>query len=186
VESFLQELPVEALWGVGPVTAAKLRALGITRLVQVRAADRAQLRAAVGTLAETLEKLARGEDDRPVRAERMAKSASSENTYAQDLTDMESIRAEVGRMAAEMGEWLDRKDLAARNITLKVRYAGFITVTRSHTLSWPTREAQRIASWALVLLERTQAGDRPVRLLGVRVHGLVPGKLADASLPLTD
>jgi DNA polymerase IV len=121
-----------------------------------------------------------------VRAERPSKSASSENTYAQDLVDMEAIRAEVRRMAAEMGEWLDRRDLAARNITLKVRYAGFITVTRSHTLSWPTREAQRIASWALVLLERTQAGERPVRLLGVRVHGLVPGKLADAALALTD
>jgi DNA polymerase-4 len=186
VESFLQQLPVDALWGVGPVTAGKLRALGIHRLVEVRSADPAALRRAVGSLAETLEKLSRGEDDRPVRAERPSKSASSENTYAQDLMDMEAIRAEVRRMAAEMAEWLDRRDLAARNITLKVRYAGFVTITRSHTLSWPTREVQRIASWALVLLERTQAGERPVRLLGVRVHGLVPGKLADATLALTD
>jgi DNA polymerase-4 len=174
VESFLQELPVEALWGVGPVTAGKLRALGITRLVEVRSADPALLRDAVGSLAESLERLARGEDERPVRAERVAKSASSENTYAQDLLDMDAIRPEIVRMAGEMAEWLERKHLAARNVTIKVRYAGFVTVTRSHTLSWPTCDAQRIASWALVLLERTQAGSRPVRLLGVRVHGLVP------------
>ena len=186
VESFLQELSVEALWGVGPVTAGKLRAVGITRLVDVRSADPVLLRGAVGSLAESLERLARGEDDRPVRAERAAKSASSENTYAQDLLDMEAIRAEITRMAEEMAQWLERKGLGARNVTIKVRYAGFITVTRSYTLSWPTRDAQRIASWALVLLERTQAGTRPVRLLGVRVHGLAPDMPADAFLPGVD
>ncbi len=174
VESFLQELPVEALWGVGPVTAAKLRSVGITRLVEVRGAAPALLRGAVGSLADSLERLARGEDDRPVRAQRVAKSASSENTYAKDLVELDAMRPEIVRMAAEMAEWLERKGLAARNVTIKVRYAGFITVTRSHTLSRPTCDAQRIASWALVLLERTQAGIRPVRLLGLRVHGLVP------------
>jgi DNA polymerase IV len=184
IEAFLQELPVEALWGVGPVTAGKLRALGITRLVQVRAADAELLRRALGSMADELRALASGHDERPVRSHREPKSGSSENTYAEDLTEMGEIRAEIERMAHEMADWLSRKGLVARTITLKVRYAGFITVTRSHTLSVPTREAERIAAWSFQLLARTQAGARPVRLLGVGVHGLVAEELAGGALPL--
>ena len=178
VEQFLQQLPVEALWGVGPVTAAKLRALGITRLVQVRTADPQLLRGAVGSMAEELRELASGRDERPVRAHRERKSVSSESTYPKDLTDPDEIRAEVARMGAEVAETLAQKGLAARTVTLKVRYAGFVTVTRSHTLSVPTREAERISAWALQLIARTQAGPRPVRLLGVGVHGLVAEEVA--------
>ena len=177
IEDFLQELPVEALWGVGPVTAGKLRALGIARLVDVRAASPDVLRRSLGSMADELRELAYGRDDRPVQAHRERKSGSSENTYAEDLTDLETIRGEVSRMAEEMADWLGRKGLTARTVTLKVRYAGFITVTRSHTLSFPTREPERIAAWALQLLARTQAGARPVRLLGVGVHSLLPEEL---------
>src|SRR5438477_12526152 len=145
VEEFLQQLPVEALWGVGPVTAAKLRALGISRLIDVRTADAELLRRALGSMADELRELASGRDERPVRAHREPKSGSSENTYAEVLTDLGEIRAEVERMAQEMADWLGGKGLAARTITLKVRYAGFVTVTRSHTLSVPTREPERIA-----------------------------------------
>src|SRR3954470_7768645 len=183
IEAFLQELPVEALWGVGPVTAGKLRELGITRLVQVRTADPEVLRRTLGSMADELRALASGHDDRPVRSHREPKSGSSENTYAEDLTDMGEIRAEIERMAHEMADWLSRKGLVARTITLKVRYAGFITVTRSHTLSVPTREAERIAAWSFQLLARTQAGARPVRLLGVGVQGLVAEELAGGALP---
>src|SRR5262249_13576901 len=92
VESFLQQLPVDALWGVGPVTAGRLRERGIERLVDVRAADPEVLRAAVGSLTEWLQRLATGEDDRPVEPNRASKSSSSECTYAQDLMDLERIR----------------------------------------------------------------------------------------------
>src|SRR5690349_17870095 len=88
VESFLHRLPVEALWGVGPVTAKKLRAIGITQLVDVRSADRALLESAVGSLAEWLTRLAHGLDDRRVVSERTPKSSGSENTFATDLTDL--------------------------------------------------------------------------------------------------
>ena len=172
VESFLQQLPVEALWGVGPVTAKKLRALGITRLVDVRAIDFAKLQAAVGSHAEWLRQLSYGEDPRPVEPHRERKSASSENTYAQDLEDIALIRKELDRMARETAEWLASRNIAGRTITIKVRYDDFTTITRSHTLSQPTSDADIISSWALLLLERTEAGRRPVRLLGAGVHGL--------------
>jgi DNA polymerase IV len=172
VEAFLQELPVEALWGVGPVTARKLRDIGIDKLVEVRTADPALLQRAVGSLADWLVQLSHGDDPRPVEPHRESKSSSSESTYAQDLTDMATIRAEVDRMARDNAEWLSRHRLTARSISIKVRYAGFETVTRSHTLSLPTDDADVIASWAVTLLDKTQAGKRPVRLLGAKVFNL--------------
>ena len=172
VEAFLQDLPVDALWGVGPVTAKKLRQIGVNRLIEVRSADRALLHDAVGSLADWLVQLSHGEDPRPVEPDRPSKSASSENTYAQDLTDLEAIRAEIERMARENADWLSRRGIEARSVSIKVRYAGFATVTRSHTLSLPTSDADVLASWAVALLEKTEAGKRPVRLLGAKVFNL--------------
>ena len=82
VEAFLQKLPVEALWGVGPVTARKLRAIGIERLVDVRSADGELLRRTVGNLAEWLVQLSHGDDPRPVSPDRPHKSISGETTPA--------------------------------------------------------------------------------------------------------
>jgi DNA polymerase IV len=173
VEVFLQDLPVEALWGVGPVTARKLRAIGVEKLVQIRTVDFPMLERTVGSLAEWLRQLAHGDDPRPVTPDRESKSSSTENTYAEDLSDLETIRAELERMARENAEWLEKRKLAARTVTIKVRYADFTTITRSHTLSLATSDADVISSWAKDLLARTEAGARPVRLLGVRVAGLV-------------
>src|SRR5690606_15885264 len=111
VEAFLQQLPVEALWGVGPVTAKKLRQAGIRRLVEVRSADPAKLRGVVGGMAEWLLQLAYGEDPRPVEPNRPPKSASSENTYAEDLTDLATMRVEIDRMARENAAWLQERAL---------------------------------------------------------------------------
>jgi DNA polymerase IV len=173
VEAFLQDLPVEALWGVGPVTARKLRAAGIEKLVQIRTVDLEKLRTTVGSLADWLLQLSHGDDPRAVVPDRASKSSSTENTYAEDLVELEAIRAELDRMARENAEWLTRRRLEARTVTIKVRYADFTTVTRSHTLSRATSDADVIASWAKDLVARTDAGQRPVRLLGVRVQGLV-------------
>ena len=171
VEPFLQQLSVDALWGVGPVTAKKLRERGIQRLVDVRNAEERVLRDAVGSMTDWLRQLADGVDDRPVQAHRETKSSGSENTYPADLTDLETIRREVADMATHAIDWLARKNLLARTVTVKVRYSDFTTVTRSHT-SAPTRDAKDISGRALKLVDRTAAGHRPVRLLGVSVHNL--------------
>ena len=173
VEQFLQALPVDALWGVGPVTAKKLHALGIKRVVDIRDFELEALQKQLGSLADWLRRLSYGDDPREVTPHRAAKSASSETTYAEDLEDLQAIKDEVARLARETAEWLEKKHLAGRTVTIKVRYADFTTVTRSHTLSRPTCDADVISSWATELLHRTQAGRRPVRLLGARVNGLV-------------
>jgi DNA polymerase-4 len=172
VEAFLQQLPVEALWGVGPVTAKKLRAIGVAKLVDVRSADDAQLRKAVGSHAEWLQRLSRGDDPRPVTPDRPWKSISSEDTYPEDLTELREMRAEVARLARRAAASLESKGLLARTVTLKVRYSNFKTVTRNHTEEPATRDCANITERALMLLERTDAGKRAVRLLGVGVHGL--------------
>ncbi len=171
METFLQGLPVDALWGVGPVTAGKLRAHGIDKLVDVRAADPAMLREVVGSLADWLKQLASGIDDRPVEPNQEPKSSGSENTFARDLTDLAEIRAEIDGMARDAASWLTRRALFARTVTIKVRYHDFTTITRSHSAP-PTRDEDQIAARAVALLDRTDAGVRPVRLLGVSVHNL--------------
>jgi len=171
VESFLQQLSVNVLLGVGPVTAKRLRACGIERVVDVRTADPEVLRNAVGSLAEWLRKLAVGEDDRPVEPSRPSKSSSSEITYAEDLMDLARIREEIATMARDNAKWLGRKRLTARTVTIKVRYDDFVTITRSHS-HVATNDPDDIAQRAVTLLEKTEAGRRPVRLLGAGVHHL--------------
>jgi DNA polymerase-4 len=169
VEPFLQQLSVDALWGVGPVTARRLRARGIERLVDVRSADVGLLRETIGSLADWLRQLASGIDDRPVVPNREVKSSGSENTYPEDLTDPATIRAETAEMAARAIGWLSRRQLLARTVTIKVRYDDFTTITRSHTAAATRDEADLIAR-AVRLLDKTDAGRRPIRLLGVSVH----------------
>jgi DNA polymerase-4 len=171
VEPFLRSLPVDALWGVGPVTARKLRERGIEKLVDVRSADPERLREAVGSLAEWLQKLSHGIDDRPVISDYETKSSGSENTFARDLTSLDEIRSEVADMARSTALWLAKRELFARTVVIKVRYSDFTTITRSHTEA-PTRDESSLVSRAVALLEKTDAGQRPVRLLGVSVHNL--------------
>jgi len=179
VEHFLQGLPVDALWGVGPVTAGKLKERGIHRLVDVRTANTDVLREAVGSLADWLQQLARGEDDRPVVAEYEPKSSGSENTFERDLTDLPTIQEEIAEMAGQAAAWLVRRELYARTVTIKVRYNDFTTITRSQSEE-ATRDEQNIRRRAVALLEKTEAGRRPIRLLGVSVHNLTDGTEPEA------
>ena len=187
VESFLEQLPVDALWGVGPVTARKLREMGITRLVDVRTCDPQRLVAAVGSHAAWLQQLARGLDTRPVEPHRESKSCGAERTFDTDLTTLDEVKSQVLAMAARCAAWLARHELGARTVTIKVRYADFTTITRSDSAGPPVREETELARRAIALLGKTEAGARPVRLAGVSVHGFVtpgaPGSDAAGAAP---
>ena len=183
MEVFLQKLPVDALWGVGPKTAARLRAAGIERLVDVRVADAGVLTETVGSYAETLRRMAHGEDDRAVDPNRERKSIGCEETFARDLADLGRIREEVVRLAKEAALATVRRKLLARTVTLKLRYSNFQTITRSETREPPTASPEEIAARAGALLEKTEAGLRPVRLLGVSLHNLTD---TESRLPETD
>ncbi len=173
VEAFLHHLPIDALWGVGPVTANRLRAHGIEKLVDVRTASSATLAAAVGSQAAWLTALAWGRDDRRVVPDRTAKSHGAERTYAEDLRDVAMMRSQLDHLSQICGDWLARKTVRARTVTIKVRFDDFTTVTRSVSVPGGIADAATITEHAQGLLEKTDAATRPVRLLGVSVHNLV-------------
>jgi len=170
VEKFLQGLPVDALWGVGPVTAERLRERGIEKLTDLRARTVDELTEIVGSHAQWLIDLAHGRDDRAVEPNRPSKSAGSEETYATDLESLDEIKREIDQLARGVAEWLEKKSIKGRTVTIKVRYSDFTTITRSQSRPDYTNDAEDIVARAIKLLEKTEAGHRPIRLLGVSVH----------------
>ena len=191
IERFLQGLPVDALWGVGPVTAARLRERGIEKLVDVRARTAEELTEIVGMHAQWLIDLAHGRDDRAVEPNRPAKSAGSEETYATDIESIEEVKREIDQLARGVAEWLVKNSIKARTVTIKVRYSDFTTITRSQSSAEYSNDADNIAIRAIKLLEKTEAGHRPIRLLGVSAHNFDRDRESaeedtEARLPFTD
>ena len=191
IERFLQGLPVDALWGVGPVTAARLRERGIEKLVDVRARTVEELTEIVGIHAGWLIELAHGRDDRAVEPNRPAKSAGSEETYATDIESIEEVKREIDQLARGVAEWLVKNSIKARTVTIKVRYSDFTTITRSQSSAEYSNDADNIAMRAIKLLEKTEAGHRPIRLLGVSAHNFDRDRESaeedtEARLPFTD
>ena len=191
IERFLQGLPVDALWGVGPVTAARLRERGIEKLVDVRARTVEELTEIVGIHAGWLMELAHGRDDRAVEPNRPSKSAGSEETYATDIESLEEVKREIDQIARGVAEWLVKNSIKARTVTIKVRYSDFTTITRSQSSAEYSNDADNIAMRAVKLLEKTEAGHRPIRLLGVSAHNFDRDRESaeedtEARLPFTD
>ncbi|MGH9315503.1 MAG: DNA polymerase IV, partial [Thermoanaerobaculia bacterium] len=117
-------------------------------------------------------RLAFGDDPRPVEPNRERKSIGCEETYATDLADLPAMEREVEALSRHAAKILERKQLFARTVTLKLRYATFETITRSESRVPATRSPEEIAARAVALLSKTDALRRPVRLLGVSLHGL--------------
>lgn len=173
VEAFLTPLPVGRLWGVGPKTAERLADIGIRTVEDVRSASRDQLERTLGRFGPFLFDLAHGRDDREVLPHRIAKSRGAERTLAKDLIERSEVEALVDSLSERVAEALARTDRPGRTITLKIRYDDFTTITRSRSVPSPTKEAARIASVARQLLDQTEVGRRPVRLVGVSVGHLI-------------
>ena len=171
---FLAPLPVEALWGVGPRTRERLAAVGILTAGDVVAASPDELGRRFGKLGHDLHRQAQGIDLRPVVTEREAKSISQETTFAQDVMDTETLRRALRQQAAEVGARLQRSGLAARTVTLKVRWSDFTTRTRQVTAARPVHDGEEISGIAHSLLAALRQRGEAVRLIGVGASGLVP------------
>jgi DNA polymerase-4 len=170
VEDFLNPLPVEKLWGVGPATIAKLHKYGFTTAGDLARAPLGELVALFGRSGKTFWGLAQGHDPRPVEIEREAKSMGQEETFPTDL-QREEARSSLAQLAAKVGSRLRAEGLGASTITLKARYNDFETVTRSLTLPSPTWDDDLIFKTAWELLEQLPAGKK-YRLLGVTASRL--------------
>ena len=172
--AFLHPLPVEALWGVGPATAKRLHELGARTVGQLAAlpaeAVVRRLGRAQGSL---LAALARAHDPDPVVADRAAKSVGHEETFRHDLFDPAVLRGHVLRMSESVTVALRSSAMAARTVTVKVKYADFSMVSRSHTLPVAIDAAAAVSAVAEALVAVVDPGPG-VRLLGVSVSGLEP------------
>ncbi|RFU21081.1 DNA polymerase IV [Geodermatophilus marinus] len=170
----LHPLPVTRLGGVGPATAERLRQVGVRTVADLAAKSLADLVALAGRAhGAGLHALARAEDDRPVVAEREAKSISQEETFERDLTDLGVLGREIDSMAARVAGRLRTAALSGRTVTLKLRRYDFTTLTRSQTLPQPTDDPRVVAGIARRLLAEAGTGGG-LRLLGVGVSGLSP------------
>jgi DNA polymerase-4 len=167
-------LAVERLWGVGPKTADKLRRAGVRTIGAVHRASRRLLTEVIGdAAANQLQALARGEDDRPVLAERPHKSISEERTYGEDLVEAEAIDRALLARAEGVARQLRLQGMVARTVHLKLRTGDFTTWTRSLTLPDATDLTEVIVRAARELYQdRIRLAGRGVRLLGVGASGL--------------
>jgi DNA polymerase-4 len=178
--AFLAPLPVSRLWGVGRVTASQLESMGILRIGQLAAVPREHLQARFGKLGILLSELARGEDQRPVEPFATPKSMGAEETFGTDLRDLERLHATLRSQAERVARELRTDGYAGRTVTLKLRFADFSTITRSHTAE-PTQDGLTIFQEASALLARVPLR-QPVRLIGLSISELGPA--ASGQLPL--
>ena len=176
VQAFLDPLPVRRIHGVGPATEKALRELGVETIADLRALDLELLKRRFGSHGQGLYQRSRGIDERPVRTHRERKSLGHERTYPRDLATLAEMDAQLEDLAARIAAGLERCELGARTVTVKVRYPDFTTLTRARTLEAPTSSPERIARVARGLLRQTEAARRKVRLLGVTGSGLSHGE----------
>ena len=173
-EHFVEGLPVRKLHGVGHVTEQKMKTLGIETGSDLKRLSLEQLLETFGKVGEYYYWAARGVDDRPVEAGRVRKSVGAETTFAEDLNNREEMLRQLRERAARVAEILVEKELTGCTVTVKVKFTDFTLATRSCTLDHPLSGRREMLSLLPYLLEKTGAGLRPVRLLGVSVSRLRP------------
>jgi DNA polymerase-4 len=169
VAAFLAPLPVSRLWGVGEVTEAALRRIGVQTIGDLQRLPEAALAPAVGgSHARDLRTLALGVDPREVVPDEEARSVGAEETFGHDLSDRAALERELLAQAVRVGRRLRASGLRGRVVTLKVKYGDFSLVTRRVTLGGPTDDDRAIFDAARAQLDRVDLS-RPIRLTGISV-----------------
>lgn len=181
----LHPMPVSELWGVGPVTEAKLTAAGIETIGDLARLSEKELDIAIGgAVGKQLWWLAQGVDERPVAPRVEAKQISSEHTYPQDLTNPPEVDAALERAAEESHRRLVKDGRGARTVTVKLRMADFRIESRSATLPYATDDVETLLATAFKLV-RYPDEVGPIRLVGVSYSGLEES-LQDVLFPELD
>ncbi|UUY01305.1 DNA polymerase IV [Sphingomonas sp. J315] len=172
--AWVEQLPVAKFHGVGPVTAAKMKRLGIETGADLKARSIAFLAQHFGSSAEWYHGIARGIDDRPVNPSRERKSSGAETTFDRDLTDPAEIEAGVLKMAGDVAAWCLGRQQFGRTVTVKAKYADFRQVTRSRTQPQTVCDPSDLRSTAIELIRSLYPLEQGVRLVGVTVSKFEP------------
>ena len=169
---FLAELPIRRFHGIGEVSAARLLSMNIRTGADLLRMPLETLRALFGKTGEFYYRCVRGIDDRPVEEPRDPKSISREITFAGDLTDRRRLRITMRTLARQVARRARRHHLAGGSVTLKIKYADFQQITRTVSLPRPSADGEVIGEAAVKLAAKSEAGKRPVRLVGVGIGAL--------------
>ena len=177
-QEFLGPLQVGRLWGVGEATRSALAEMGVQTIGDLAGVPEEAVVRKLGKHGAHLHRLAHGIDDREVEPEREIKSMGREETFDEDLLEILDLRRQLLDIATRTAARLRSHGLRGRTITLKVKYSDFRLVTREVTLPLGIDDGGEIFRQALTLLEKTAAGKKPVRLLGIYLSnfGAGPGR----------
>ncbi|MDT8286041.1 MAG: DNA polymerase IV [Elusimicrobiales bacterium] len=173
--AFLAPLDISKLWGLGPKTAASLRVIGLNTIGELAACPVERLEY-LGSAGPSFKELAMGLDPRPVSAEGEARSVSNEITFDSDTGDEREIKESLVALCDKVSSRLREAGLKGRTVGLKIRLEGFVTYTRARTIPLATNYADVMWKEISALYGAFGRGRRKVRLLGVRMSGLMPAE----------
>ena len=176
--AFLAPKPVTLIFGVGKMAQQRLASDGLRTIGDLQRASESELRRRYGVEGARLARLARGLDDRPVRAEREAKSISAETTFDRDIADFRPLELRLWRLCEKVSARLKTNALAGSTVTLKLKTADFRIRTRAQSLGHPTQLASRIFAAGRDLLARETDGTM-FRLIGIGLSALCDADGAD-------
>lgn len=169
---FIDRLPIGKFFGVGKVTEQKMHEMGIQTGADLKSFSKDELIQRFGKFGGYYYNIAHGIDERPVNPHRIRKSVSQERTLGKDTDDHQQMLAKLEDLAHGIEKHLKKNRTAGRTLTLKVKYSDFKQVTRSITLPHSITEAPVIMQYTPSLLDKTDAGKKKVRLLGISLSNL--------------
>jgi DNA polymerase IV len=177
IERFMESLPVEKFFGVGKVTAEKMKRIGLHTGADLKKLTESEMVKQFGKPGKFYYKIVRGVDDREVQPYRETKSVGAEDTFPYDLKEFEEMCDELEKIAQIVHERLQRHGLKGRTVTLKIKYHNFKQVTRSQSLENTIENLDTISSLAKKLLEATNLENVRIRLLGISISNFHEAKI---------
>jgi DNA polymerase-4 len=177
IESFMEALPVEKFFGVGKVTAKKMKSMHLHTGADLKKLSEQVLVDYFGKSGRFYYRIVRGIDDRPVHPFRETKSLAAEDTFEHDLMSFEEMHTELKKLAEKVSLRLEKHNLKGRTLTLKIKFSDFKQITRNASLQEPVFSYDHILEIASKLLENADLIDKPVRLLGISISNFNQGSI---------
>ena len=169
-QAFVADLAIGKFHGIGPATEGKMKKIGIATGKELRQKSLAELVENFGKSGQYYFNIARAIDERPVRSQRERKSLGKETTFAQDVVSLGELTSKLNSLAEQVFNSLANQNRRARTLTVKIKYANFQQITRAHTEEHKLDLAS-LKKLIPLLLTRTEAGQKPVRLVGLSLSG---------------
>lgn len=175
IVSFMERLPVEQFFGVGKVTAQKMKSMGLFTGADLKKLTEADLQFRFGKSGRFFYNIVRGIDNRAVVPDRESKSVGAEDTFGADLTDVADMNEQLHKIALIVAARMQKHEVKGRTVTLKIKYHDFKQITRNQSFANGVNDAATIAETAQRLLAATDLADKKIRLLGISLSNFGDG-----------